>query len=215
MPRNVRNFWIEGSVDGRRSDISTGPRSSGGGFSCTIYVREEGSISDKYLRIGGQHVNGKNILTVELVENGGITKELQLAVDRDAPPKPKVKKPRVAKPKPQLHRMIVGGEEGYVKIDLDHAEVELCQSWYSGQGDPLYGLQCTGLVHQDCLESTISNLRKIAGYESASDDDVQTANGLIWKLEQFLPEEEQEPEEKAEPPQRQDAFWRIIEVEKN
>lgn len=206
MPRNVRNFWIEGSVDGRRSDISTGPRSSGGGFSCTIYVREEGSISDKYLRIGGRHVNGKNILTVELVENGGITKELQLAVDRDAPPKPKVKKPKVERSK---------APEGYVKIDLDHAEVELCQGYYSGQDDPLYGLQCTGLIREDALEWAISNLLRIKQARHSTEDEIQTANGLVWKLRQFIPEEEQEPEEKAEPPQRQDAFWRIIEVEKN
>lgn len=199
MPRNVRNFWIEASVDGRRSDISTGPRSSGGGFSCTIYVREEGSISDKKLRIGGQCVNGKNILSVELSDGSGI-KELQLVVDRDGAPKPKVKKVK----KPQAPQV----PEGYVKIDLDHAEVKLCQGWYSGQGDPLYGLQCTGLVHQDCLEQAIGNLRGVVG----TNDEVQTANGLIWKLEQFLPEEEEPEGEKSEPPQRQDAFWRIVEV---
>ncbi len=211
MPRNVRNFWIEASVDGRKSDISTGPRSSGGGFSCTIYVREEGSISDKKLRIGGQCVNGKNILSVELVD-GSRTKELQLEVNRDEPPKPKVKKPRASKPKPQF---VVRNEEGYIKIDLDHSEVELCQGWYSGQGDPLYGLQCTGLIHEDMLGTAIANLRGVVKAKTAEPQDIFAAENLIWKLEQFLPEEEQEPEEKSEPPQRQDAFWRIIDVEKN
>lgn len=209
MPRNVRNFWIEASVDGRKSDISTGPRSSGGGFSCTIYVREEGSISDKKLRIGGQYVNGKNILSVELVEGGGVTKELRLEVDRDEAPKPKVKKAMKAvsvQPNVQPTLRVIEGTT-YIKVDLDHEEVELCQSWYSGQSDPLYGLQCTGLIEPDSLEWAISNLRKV------SDDDVQTANGLICKLEQFLLKEESEPkEEKSEPPQREDAFWRIVEV---
>lgn len=198
MPRNVRNFWIEASVDGRRSDINTGPRKSEGGFSCTIYVREEGSISDKYLRIGGQHVNGKNILSVELMENGGIIKEIQLEVNRDEAPK--VKTPKVKTPQTP---------EGYVKVELDHAEVELCQSWYFGQDDPLYGLQCTGLIREDALESAISNLLRIKLTQGSTEDEVHTANGLVYKLRQLLPEEE-----KSECLQRQDAFWRIIDPEK-
>jgi len=202
MPRNVRNFWIEASVDGRRSDINTGPRKSDGGFSCTIYVREEGSISDKYLRIGGAHYNGKNILSVELVENGGITKELQLEVNRDEAPKvkaPKVKTPKVKTPQTP---------EGYVKVELDHAEVELCQSWYSGQDDPLYGLQCTGLIREDALESAIRNLLRIKLIQGSTEDEVDIANGLVYKLRRLL------EEEKSECLQRQDAFWRIIDPEK-
>jgi len=120
MPRNVRNFWIEASVDGRGSDIATGPRSSGGGFSCTIYVREEGSISDKKLRIGGQSVNGKNILSVELVENGGITKELRLEVNRDEAPKPK--KAKVSKAKLEELLMVIDGNSEEIEQEFEKSE---------------------------------------------------------------------------------------------
>jgi hypothetical protein len=104
--------------------------------------------------------------------------------------------------------------EGYVKVELDHAEVELCQSWYFGQDDPLYGLQCTGLIREDALESAISNLLRIKLTQGSTEDEVHTANGLVYKLRQLLPEEEQESEEKSEPPQRQNAFWRIVDPEK-
>jgi len=44
MPRNVRNFWLELSVDGSKSNVETGPRSKDGGFSLTILQRSEGGI---------------------------------------------------------------------------------------------------------------------------------------------------------------------------
>jgi len=43
MPRNVRNFWIDLNVDGR-SNIATGPKCSGGGFTQTVYVRNNGEV---------------------------------------------------------------------------------------------------------------------------------------------------------------------------
>lgn len=45
MPRNVRNFWIEASVDGVQSTIGTGPRAKDGGFTMTIKQRDLGSIT--------------------------------------------------------------------------------------------------------------------------------------------------------------------------
>jgi len=44
MPRNVRNFWIELEVDGRKQRIATGPRSKDGGFSLTVKMRDQGEI---------------------------------------------------------------------------------------------------------------------------------------------------------------------------
>jgi len=44
MPRNVRNFWIELDVDGRKSTVETGPRSRDGGFELTIYQRHKGEV---------------------------------------------------------------------------------------------------------------------------------------------------------------------------
>lgn len=44
MPANVRNFWIEASVDGIQSTIATGPRAKDGGFSLTVKQRDQGGI---------------------------------------------------------------------------------------------------------------------------------------------------------------------------
>lgn len=52
MPRNVRNFFVELQVDGRRSRVSTGPIRKDGGFQATIYIRDKGYVS-KALSIEG------------------------------------------------------------------------------------------------------------------------------------------------------------------
>jgi hypothetical protein len=52
MPRFVRNFWLEGHVDGYSKYISMGPRSKDGGFSLRIKQRDAGSISEP-IRING------------------------------------------------------------------------------------------------------------------------------------------------------------------
>lgn len=44
MPRNVRNFWIELEVDGKKSRIATGPVRKDGGFRMTIKQRSSGRI---------------------------------------------------------------------------------------------------------------------------------------------------------------------------
>lgn len=53
MPRNVRNFWIEGSRDDGVPVKGFGPVGADKGFSLTILMREEGGISEKTLRIRG------------------------------------------------------------------------------------------------------------------------------------------------------------------
>jgi hypothetical protein len=44
MPRNVRNFWIEADIDGRKSPFAAGPVSKDGGFSLRISMRDKGRI---------------------------------------------------------------------------------------------------------------------------------------------------------------------------
>jgi len=46
MPRHVRNFWIEGQVDGRRGTISGGPIAASGGFRLTIFQRNKGEVME-------------------------------------------------------------------------------------------------------------------------------------------------------------------------
>jgi hypothetical protein len=38
----MRNFWIEGKIDGRKAKLTGGPRNKEGGFSVTVYVKSEG-----------------------------------------------------------------------------------------------------------------------------------------------------------------------------
>lgn len=42
MPRNVRNFWIEATIDGRNTKIATGPDGHNGGFYLLVKIRDEG-----------------------------------------------------------------------------------------------------------------------------------------------------------------------------
>lgn len=65
-PRNVRNFWIELFVDGKKTRIATGPASKDGGFDLYIKIREKGSVSSsKNLRIRGYTRNNRIYLHSE------------------------------------------------------------------------------------------------------------------------------------------------------
>ena len=43
MPRNVRNFWLEGSADGIASRVAKGPRARDGGAHFNLYQRAAGA----------------------------------------------------------------------------------------------------------------------------------------------------------------------------
>lgn len=66
MPRDVRNFWIEINVDGRKSKVACGPRGADGEFDLTVQLRENGCISDKCLCVRGTYMDGKLRLTADL-----------------------------------------------------------------------------------------------------------------------------------------------------
>lgn len=52
--RNVRNFWIEVEVDGRKEKIETGPRNADGGFMITIGMRtKKGDMGENKLKVYG------------------------------------------------------------------------------------------------------------------------------------------------------------------
>lgn len=69
MPRNVRNFWIELSVDGSATRVETGPRSKDGGFSLVVLMRDDGGI------VRALEVNGRTLsdgsLRLEATSKGG------------------------------------------------------------------------------------------------------------------------------------------------
>ncbi|MHB9019374.1 MAG: hypothetical protein ACYC3G_00650 [Minisyncoccota bacterium] len=48
----MRNFWIEGEVDGRKTVLTGGPRSKDGGFTLTVFIKDHGT-SRKALQVDG------------------------------------------------------------------------------------------------------------------------------------------------------------------
>lgn len=65
MPRNVRNFWLDAHIDGRRSSFASGPRARDGGFELVILSRDQGEVSRSVLHIRGRSHDGKLIVTVD------------------------------------------------------------------------------------------------------------------------------------------------------
>jgi hypothetical protein len=64
MPRNVRNFWIELDVDGKKQRVATGPVRSDGGFRIRVLIRDQGGISSTTLTIQGiAHDDGSLTVT--------------------------------------------------------------------------------------------------------------------------------------------------------
>ena len=48
-PRNVRNFWLELDIDGRKSRIATGPVNTLGGFSLVVKARNRGEVCEAFV----------------------------------------------------------------------------------------------------------------------------------------------------------------------
>jgi hypothetical protein len=70
MPRNVRNFWVDLEVDGRASNVGSGPRRRDGGLQATFRIRDEGGISKKSICVEGHEHDGKLRLSAVLYEDG-------------------------------------------------------------------------------------------------------------------------------------------------
>jgi len=45
MPRNVRNFWVEANIEGRRTMLSGGPQGKLDGLHLYLYQRDKGDIT--------------------------------------------------------------------------------------------------------------------------------------------------------------------------
>lgn len=64
MSRNVRNFWIEVEVDGRRTRISAGPKSKDGGLSVRLFQRDRGEVREVLTIRSTVEVEGRLLRTV-------------------------------------------------------------------------------------------------------------------------------------------------------
>lgn len=69
----VRNFWIDGTVDGRATGVEGGPRSKDGGFSMTVYIRDEGGIETGVRMSGRVNSEGQLVLDVSPGHVGEVT----------------------------------------------------------------------------------------------------------------------------------------------
>lgn len=64
MPRNVRNFWVEGSAEGKATPVGFGPRSKDGGISLTIKQRDNGEVTTALQVVGIARQDGSLVLTI-------------------------------------------------------------------------------------------------------------------------------------------------------
>lgn len=70
MPKSVRNFYLQGAIDGKKSPLKAGTRSKDGGFTLTIKQRVNGGIKDVATITGRVSACKKNLgLEVQVGEN--------------------------------------------------------------------------------------------------------------------------------------------------
>lgn len=77
MPRNVRNFWLDACIDGETTPLSSGPRSTDGGMSVYLRIRDNGQVAgaisvqcfaiDDRLELVVKDENGKEIYRKETI----------------------------------------------------------------------------------------------------------------------------------------------------
>ena len=64
MMRNMRNFFIDLSVDGRASDIHTGPKSKDGGLNFRMTQNDSGEVKEVLRVYSTAHEDGSLVTTV-------------------------------------------------------------------------------------------------------------------------------------------------------
>lgn len=75
MPRNVRNFWIDATIDGRESRMSGGPRAKDGGMFVAMRMRNRGEVTTPLYVAGTAMPDGDMLLRVDLRGGAGWTVE--------------------------------------------------------------------------------------------------------------------------------------------
>ena len=87
MPRNVRNFWLKATIDGRGSVLSGGPVRKDGGFYLTVEQRDGGEIITALKVSGIARTDGSILLRVEPTG----AQAVEVVTLRDAPKTPPTK----------------------------------------------------------------------------------------------------------------------------
>jgi len=65
VSRNIRNFWIELSVDGKSTRVAAGPSARDGGFSLRILMRDRGGVVEAMEVIGRAIPDGRLVLKID------------------------------------------------------------------------------------------------------------------------------------------------------
>lgn len=65
----MRNWWIEGKINGRKTALAGGPRAKDGGFKLTIRQRDKGQ-SEAALTVRGIVLEDGRLQLVTIGENG-------------------------------------------------------------------------------------------------------------------------------------------------
>jgi len=88
MPANVRNYWVQCDIDGRKTRLESGPQSANGGFTESIAMRDHDRVS-WVLELDGlvsrPDENGTRTLTLRLQTRPGVKVSVY---DRDGNPVP-------------------------------------------------------------------------------------------------------------------------------
>jgi hypothetical protein len=74
-PRVVRNFWLQGEIDGIQGPIATGPMNADGGFRLTIYQRDDSCVTEPVLISGRVNHAGELVLAVVDHDTGEVVFE--------------------------------------------------------------------------------------------------------------------------------------------
>lgn len=65
----MRNFWIETKIDGRKTNLTGGPKNKHGGLTTSLYIRNDG-CSELACKIVCEENDA--ILTVRIFDDNGV-----------------------------------------------------------------------------------------------------------------------------------------------
>lgn len=68
-PKKKCNFFVNIDVDGRATDVNTGPRDEDGGIFARFFIRDKGEVKEPFRVVGSTTDNeGKLTLSIILIE---------------------------------------------------------------------------------------------------------------------------------------------------
>ena len=71
MSRNVRNFWMTASIDGKERNLESGPRFADGGMTVDFLIRDKGHVAKSISVECKAHMSGPLEIVVK-DENGHV-----------------------------------------------------------------------------------------------------------------------------------------------